>query len=265
MNNLHTRNLWYLILLQYTMSYSKEDLEKHLKEEHRQSPFSEYLKEIVYGGADGIVTTFAVVAGFAGAGAAAQIGGLGTLTVLLFGLANLFGDASSMALGNFLSIRSEQDRYKKEEDKEFFEIKHNPNMEKAESVEIMKQQGFDQKAAQKLVDIYATNEKYWVSFMMKYELEMANPFDENPYFTAVATFMSFIFFGTIPLIPYLIDSANPNGFILAITATILALFLLGILRLRVTKQSAIRSVGEIVLIGGVSAVIAYIVGTFFRI
>jgi len=53
------------------MSYSKEDLEKHLKEEHRQSPFSEYLKEIVYGGADGIVTTFAVVAGFAGAGAAA--------------------------------------------------------------------------------------------------------------------------------------------------------------------------------------------------
>ncbi|MGB2731859.1 MAG: VIT1/CCC1 transporter family protein, partial [Microgenomates group bacterium] len=42
-------------------------LQKHLQDEHKLSAFSTYLKEIVYGGSDGIVTTFAVVAGFAGA------------------------------------------------------------------------------------------------------------------------------------------------------------------------------------------------------
>ena len=103
------------------MTYSKYDLEKHLKNEHKISPFAQYLKEIVYGGNDGIVTTFAVVAGFAGANSAGNLQ-IGYLAVLLFGLANLFADATSMGLGNFLSSRSEQDRFRQEEAKERREI-----------------------------------------------------------------------------------------------------------------------------------------------
>ena len=70
----------------------------------------EFLKQIVYGGNDGIVTTFAIVAGFAGAQAegAAEIG---TLAVIVFGLANLYADAVSMGLGEFLSGRSQRDLY----------------------------------------------------------------------------------------------------------------------------------------------------------
>ena len=62
----------------------------------------EHLKQIVYGGNDGIVTTFSVVAGFAGYGAegAATVGGI---AVLLFGLANLFADGTAMGLGEYLS------------------------------------------------------------------------------------------------------------------------------------------------------------------
>ena len=123
------------------MHYTRQDLERHIKEEHKQSPFGTYLREIVYGGNDGIVTTFAVVAGFAGASAGGQISGLGFAAVLLFGLANLFADGASMSLGNFLSIRSEQDRYRKEERKEKREVDANPHIEKAESQEILKQKG----------------------------------------------------------------------------------------------------------------------------
>lgn len=247
------------------MEYSNEDLEKHLREEHKMSPFSEYLKEIVYGGVDGIVTTFAVVAGFAGANAGSQVGGLGALTVLLFGLANLFADASSMALGNFLSTRSEQDRFAQEEAKERHEIENNPRMEMAESIEILKQKGFSEPDAVQLVEIYAKNKEYWVNFMMKYELEMEDLREENPILTGTATFIAFIFFGSIPLIPYLINPNYPHAFLLAIIAAFIALLMLGVLRLRVTKQGMMRSIGEIVLIGSVSAVIAYLVGTFFRV
>ncbi|KKQ38186.1 MAG: hypothetical protein US54_C0016G0027 [Candidatus Roizmanbacteria bacterium GW2011_GWA2_37_7] len=245
--------------------YTRHDLEKHIKEEHQRSPFGTYLREIVYGGNDGIVTTFAVVAGFAGAGAGEQLGGFGYVAVLLFGLANLFADGASMSLGNFLSIRSEQDRYQKEERKEMHEVESNPHIEKAESVEILKQKGFTSDQASKLVDIYATNKLFWVDFMMKYELEMANPFDENPVFSGIATFLAFVSFGAIPLLPYIFSFPYDHPFTLAILATAMALFLLGVLRYKVTKESVLKSVGEIVLVGGFSASIAYFVGTFFRI
>jgi len=61
-----------------------------------------YLPEIVYGGIDGSVTTFAVVAGVIGASLSASI-------VLILGFANLFADGFSMAISNYLSKRSEQD------------------------------------------------------------------------------------------------------------------------------------------------------------
>lgn len=247
------------------MHYSRRDLERHIAEEHKQSPFAQYLKEIVYGGNDGIVTTFAVVAGFAGAGASVQLGELGYLTVLLFGLANLFADGASMGLGNFLAVRADQDQYRQHKLKEEHEIEHNPEMERAESVELLFEKGFSKEQAHKLVDIYATNKDYWADFMMRYELDMSSPEGENPLLNGVATFLAFISFGTIPLLPFIITPGDGNTFLYAIYATAGALLLLGLLRWKVTKERVIRTIGEILLVGGTSAAIAFIVGTFFRI
>lgn len=244
--------------------YSQKELAKHLRKEHQLSPFSTYLREIVYGGNDGIVTTFAVVAGFSGANLS-HANGLGYVTVLLFGLANLFADASSMGLGNLLSMRSEQDRYKQERDKEMHEIKNNTDIEKKETEQLLMSKGFSQEQSNQLVKIYATNEDYWADFMMRYELEMSDPTNENALLTGSVTFISFIIFGAIPLIPYFIVGNNGNTFKLAIGATFIALLLLGLLRWKVTKDSLIRSVGEILVIGGISASIAYLVGTLFAI
>jgi VIT1/CCC1 family predicted Fe2+/Mn2+ transporter len=60
-----------------------------------------YVREIVYGANDGIITTFAVVAGVAGGGLSAEV-------VLICGVANLLADGLSMAVGNYLSIRSHE-------------------------------------------------------------------------------------------------------------------------------------------------------------
>src|SRR3989338_2105820 len=100
------------------------DLEEHLRKEHKRTAFSQYLREIVYGGNDGIVTTFAVVAGFAGAQRDPATSAVPVVSVLLFGLANLFADGLSMSLGSFLSIRADQDVYRNEKSKELHEITH---------------------------------------------------------------------------------------------------------------------------------------------
>lgn len=240
------------------------DLSHHLSQEHKISPLSKYLKEIVYGGTDGIVTTFAVVAGFAGAGSN-PASNLPVLSVLLFGFANLFADGISMALGNFLSTRSEQDVYKKEKAKEQKEIVNNMETEREESAVILVKKGFTQEQAKTLVSIYATNEKYWLEFMMNDELELPNPEGESAATMAAVTCVSFISFGFIPLIPYVFFQESPSLFLFSIIASLIAMSLLGTMRWKVTKQHALRSIGETLFLGGIAASVAYFVGTFFRI
>lgn len=186
-------------------------------------------------------------------------------TVLLFGLANLFADSVSMSLGNFVSLRSQQDQYNAEKNKELYEIKNDKDQEKKETLMILTSRGFNKEDALKIVNLYSKNDDYWAEFMMKYELQMPDPEAENPYLTALATFLAFISFGFIPLIPYFfLKTADINLFFISISFTLSALILLGILRWYITKLSAIRSIGEIVAIGTVASSVAYFVGTFFR-
>lgn len=186
-------------------------------------------------------------------------------TVLLFGLANLFADSVSMSLGNFISLRSQQDQYNSEKSKELFEIKNSKEQEKEETLLILTSKGFNKEDATKIIDLYSKNDEYWAEFMMKYELQMPDPEAENPYLTALATFLAFVSFGFIPLIPYFfLKTADINLFLISILFTLSALILLGILRWYITKLSAIRSIGEIVTIGIIASSVAYFVGTFFR-
>lgn len=244
--------------------YTRKDFEEHLRKEHRQSPLATYLREIVYGGNDGIVTTFAVVAGFAGASSGADPTGLSVLTLFLFGFANLFADGVSMALGNFMSIRADQDVYRAAKQKELYEIENEPEMEKLETQFILEEKGFSKEEAKKLTEIYAKNKEYWLEFMMKDELDMASPEGDNLYLTALATFISFIFFGFIPLLPYVLRGTAQGTWYYSVAFTFLALFLLGVLRWYVTRRSFFVSVFETLFLGGTAATVAYLVGVLWQ-
>jgi VIT1/CCC1 family predicted Fe2+/Mn2+ transporter len=80
------------------------------------------------------------------------------------------------------------------------------------------------------------------------------------------TFLSFVAFGVIPLIPYLLmEPTARDTFLVSVGATAGALVLLGLVRWRVTQESLMRCVGETVLVGGVCAAVAYAVGLAFRL
>ena len=241
------------------------NLEEHLRKEHKRNAFSQYLREIVYGGNDGIVTTFAVVAGFAGAQKDPSVSVVPVVSVLLFGLANLFADGLSMSLGSFLSLRADQDVYRNEKAKEAHEITHSPENEFAETVEILKRKHFSSHDAQAIAKLYKKNPAYWTEFMMDDELEMANPEKEKPLSVALSTFIAFVGFGFIPLLPYVAGAGTRSVFNLSIVFTGAALLLLGLLRASVTMQKPLRGVVETLLVGGGSASVAYLVGTFFRL
>ncbi|KAB7615735.1 GMP synthase [Amylibacter sp. SFDW26] len=239
-----------------------QTLAEHKRQEHSISRVGEFIKQIIYGGNDGIVTTFAVVAGFAGAGSdgIAQIGGI---AVLLFGLANLFADAAAMGLGEFLSARSERDLYYSIREKEIYEIEHNTTMERIETLEILEEKGISSDDARAMADIMQKYPDYYADFMMTYEIGMSDPEGENPALNGLATFSAFMVFGVIPLLPYFILDPIQSTFHLSVIATFSALTILGLLRYWVIKQNITRCVGETVLVGGVCAAVAYSVGLAF--
>ena len=235
------------------------DWEEHRREAHDLGRMQEFLKQIVYGGNDGIVTTFAIVAGFAGAAAegVAQIGGL---AVLVFGLANLFADAVSMGLGEFLSTRSQHDLYRARRNDELREIAQDPEQERMELFEILRQRGLPAGEADTVAELVARHPDFMADLMMTYEFGMMSPEEENPALNGLFTFGSFVIFGSVPLIPYFLLEATQNTFYLSIFATFAALTALGLLRWNATGERILRCVGETVALGAVCAAVAFAVG-----
>ncbi|MFT5037398.1 MAG: VIT1/CCC1 family predicted Fe2+/Mn2+ transporter [Candidatus Azotimanducaceae bacterium] len=252
----------------HIMTHRDKLYAQHKLDEHNGSPFVDYFKEIIYGGVDGIVTTFAIVAGFSGAALSNEATTqLSFAVVLLFGLANLFADSVSMGLGNFLSVKSEQDLYKAARAKETHEVRQNTDLEHEETITIMLQKGFSEEDAQTLTEIYKKNETYWVDFMMNHELEMSDPRGDNPTFTGFATALSFVVFGAVPLLPFVFLTSGTAEFvfILSSISTLCALIALGILKWKIIGTAFWRSLFEVVLIGGVAATVAFGVGSLFTV
>ena len=225
------------------------------QENSRFGKLQTYLREFVYGGIDGAVTTFAVVAGGYGANLDAGI-------LIILGFANLLADGFSMSVGAYLSAKSERDTYDKHEKIEYWEIEHLPDIERAEIEDIYRAKGFEGELLQQIVDHICADKTLWVNEMMKDELGMMRD-SKSPFKIGLATFASFLSVGLIPLTVYLWNFFNPssiNIFFWTSVLTGLAFLLVGWLKSVVTQTSAIRAIGETVLLGLLAAVVAYYVG-----
>ncbi len=237
----------------------------HIEKEHKPTYFSKYLEESVYGGTDGIITTFAVVSGFSGASLGSGTLNLSIITVLLFGVANLVADGAAMGFGNYLSIKSKKQFYHNNYNKELDETINSREFELAETEFIFQQSGFTKKDSKSLTAIVSKNSDFWVKFMLLHECKLDNPDHINPLKTGLATFFSFIIFGFIPILPYFFINQVDFSFYFSIAFTFLALNLLGGFRSLITQNNLFVSISETVFIGGVASGLAYLVGVLFSI
>lgn len=232
---------------------------KYASERHGGAS-SQYLGEMVYGGLDGIITTFAVVSGVAGAQ-------LGANVVLILGLANLFADGFSMATGSYLSTKSEQEYYDRERQREQWEVEHFPEGERAELLELYLSQGYSQEDTQRMVTIKSSDPKRWVDAMMLEELGMLKD-ERSPWRNALATLVSFVVAGVVPMLVYLLRLFLPIPAQIEFPASLvlsgLALFGLGAAKVLVTERTAWKSGLEMLLVGGLAAGVAYLVGALLK-
>lgn len=215
-----------------------------------------YIKSWVYGGLDGIITTFAVVAGVAGAALNVNI-------ILILGFANLIADGISMAIGDYLSTKSENEYYEIERKRESWEVKNNPKGEEEEMLEIYKKKGLSKKDSKELLKILKRNKKFWIDTMMNDELGLQRP-KESPAKNGIITFISFVVFGFIPLLLYVLSSVFnftiSKGFMWTSILAGASMFFLGSMKTKVTQKNWLRSGSETLLIGGLAATTAYFIG-----
>lgn len=216
----------------------------------------DYLKQIVFGGNDGIITTFAIVAGFAGAEAQGT-GAVGAVAVLVFGLANLAADATSMGLGEFLSGRSNRDLYAARHADAKRAAQLDPDAAATAMAHHFEAQGLERQAARRTAEQLATAPDLMADLALRYDHGMEAPEASNLPMRAFMTFASFVAFGFIPILPFVLFPGGENIQWISVAATLTALALLGLLRFAVTGDRLWRAVGETVSLGALCAAIAY--------
>lgn len=219
-----------------------------------------YLGDTVYGALDGIVTTFAVVAGVAGAQLDSSI-------ILILGAANLFADGVSMAAGNYLSKRSESSYNDRQREDAQKDILANPQKHKEEIKEIYRRKGFSGSQLDSIVKKITGDERRWIEEAMISGKGIVQS-SANPIRAGATTFAAFVIAGAIPLVSYVAAIAFPllatKSFVLACILTLLTLFAVGSARSLIIAKSWWRAGTEMLVIGGLAAMIAFLIGYGLR-
>lgn len=217
------------------------------------SPLQTFLRQITYGGNDGIVTTFAIVAGFAGA-EAQGVAGIGTLAVLVFGMANLIADGASMGLGEFLSDRSTRALYR---GRVAAIAARDPAETCDDLATVLRREGLDPDNAAAAARALVASPRLTADLTLRYRDRAEAPGAARPLLRGLVTFVSFLSFGLIPILPFFLAPEHPASFRVSVAATLVALALLGLLRGRATQETAARAVGETLILGSLCAALAY--------
>ncbi|MFQ5474883.1 MAG: VIT1/CCC1 transporter family protein [Candidatus Nanoarchaeia archaeon] len=213
------------------------------------------VKSMVYGGMDGIVTTFAVVSGVTGASLSAGV-------ILVLGFANLIADGISMATADYLSSKAEQELTQTERAHQRWHIHHDPEEMRDKLAVIYAKQGMSKTDSKKIVRLLSKNEKVWADTVLAKKEHMIDE-TESPRKMAAVTFGSFVLFGFVPLFAYVISkvlAVEFNTFVVSSVLAGLTLFVLGTVKARITGMYWFKSGMQTLLVGGLAAAAAYFVG-----
>ena len=230
--------------------HSPEGIEARLAAGMRHN----YLRDFVYGGIDGAVTTFAVVSGVVGAQ-------LATKVILIMGAANLLADGFSMASSNFLGTKAERDAHERLDAIERRHIEEFPEGEKEEIRQIIRSKGLDGEVLEHVVDRITGDREVWVRTMLTEEYGLPREI-RSPWLAALSTFAAFLACGVAPLVPFFFHV--PRAFTIASLLTGAVFFAIGSVKSLWSIAGWFRSGLETLLIGAVAAALAYGAGVLLQ-
>lgn len=220
---------------------------------HSQSKISSsLLREIVFGLEDGMVSTLGAVTGIATATNS-------EFTTLLSGFVVISVESISMAVGSYLSTKSEKDTDERKLHEEREELKKFPEDEREELLGMYVEDGWPKKLAKEMALVASKDKHLFLREMAYRELEIIPDSIEKPFLHGSVMFVAYVIGGSIPVLPYLFLSIN-QAVKFSIFFTLVGLFVLGILTTTFTKRKWWKAGLEMLILASLAASVGYFVG-----
>jgi len=208
------------------------------------------VRDVVIGMADGLTVPFALAAGLSGTVSSTAI-------VVVAGLAEIAAGSIAMGLGGYLAARTDRDHYEAERQRELRETVEIPEVETEEVAGVFRDYGMAEKDIAPVVAAICSDQKRWVDFMMRFELGFEEPDPLRARNSAVTIAAAYIVGGLVPLAPYMAMGTLHAALLLSVAVTLVALFVFGYVKGKLTGIAPLRGGLQTVVIGGLASVAAY--------
>ena len=211
------------------------------------------LRPVVFGANDGLVSNLALVMGVAGAHPAAGV-------IVLAGVAGLIAGAFSMGVGEYISVKSQQELLEYQLAFQRRQLREAPEQERGILTEIYRKRGFTADEARTFVERVFADHDQATRLLIFEEVGLDDRSIGSPWSAGIGSFFAFTLGALVPLVPYLISSGT-LAFMLSLVISLAALFLLGIGISFLTHRSPLLIGLRQLLLGGVAAAVTYGVGS----
>jgi len=224
-------------------------------EHHHADVSGGWLRAATFGAMDGLVTNIALIAGVGG-------GGVSRHTLILTGVAGLVAGAISMGLGEYTSVRTQNEQVGAELDKELRELEVNPEGEADELVAMWTARGLPEPLARQVADVLKADPREALRVHAQEELGVVPDELPSPWTAAFSSLVCFAVGAVIPLLTYLIGF---DSLIAALAVGGVGLFAAGVLVARFTGRGSVRSGLRQLLLGAFAAGVTYLIGVLIGV
>ena len=233
-------------------------LRRPASEASEHSAVRNYVRDLVLGFNDGLVSVYAVVAGVAGAGFASR-------EIAIAGLAAATAGALSMGLGEYVSTKSQAEYYAAEAQRERDHIRRYPKLEREEVQEMLAAKHYPPELVDRIAAHVVGDEDRFVEFMMREEFGVGQESERSPWVAMGLVMLAFIVGAVLPLLPFLFGLAPLAGVWAATALSLGGLFVAGALKATTAGLRPWRSAVEMTALGALAAAVTYGVGLLFGV
>jgi VIT1/CCC1 family predicted Fe2+/Mn2+ transporter len=217
-----------------------------------ESRATSFLRPAVFGGSDGLVSNLALVMGVAGATADNQ-------SIVVAGIAGLLAGAFSMAVGEYISVRSQHELFESQRRLQERQLVEDEDGERAILEGLYQERGFTPEQARSIASTLFSTPERALDAMLRDEVGLDPKAIGGPWAAAVSSFTAFVSGAIIPLLPFLLLSGTP-ALLGSVALSLGALFLLGVGVSVLTQQPAVRCGLRQLALGGIAALVTFVIG-----
>ncbi|MDX1691007.1 MAG: VIT1/CCC1 transporter family protein [Acidimicrobiia bacterium] len=219
-------------------------------------PTRQYLRDIILGVNDGLVSIFLLVVGVVG-------GGLAAREILLAGIAASVAGAISMSAGEYIATKSQEELFDSEEELEREHLLHHRDIEREEIREMFGDMGLRDDLVEDVVDALDGDDETFLRVMMALEFGVVDEERRNPYLAAAFSGLLFLA-GSLPsILPFFFVESTGLGLWIAAAGSGVGLFAVGVAKTVTTRKPWLLSGLENVAIAAAGAGLSYLIGSLF--